>query len=378
MLDTLDSRLVALFCMVQKASLDVPPPADAPVDDAPDDAPADPPVGPNAIWQARIPSTVRRPCPSDAPDGPGPREHREVFIRLKYELCEFLAPHADGDALDAELWEACEHDRPLQALLCLAAGANSTMSRPAPDAPDAAPDAAAPIEVSDTPVAASGADSGQPAAADAADAADAEAAAAGARVTLLDHARACGSALCIELLLLHGAAPPPPSPVPELAPEPPHAEGGPEPSSPAARALAPLLSGGEASPPAAAEALLEEAIGAVSELTAGISETLGGASSTAAATASSAAASAGAAFARFRSSAATSTAASFLSGVAGDAVAATKAVAARGAMTGLYTTYEDDGTASSPGRRGMSTAVEGGEVGDDSGRKPPPAPGGDM
>ena len=44
-----------------------------------------PVVGPNAVWQAAVPPTVRVPEPSDAADA-GPREHREVFVRLKYEI----------------------------------------------------------------------------------------------------------------------------------------------------------------------------------------------------------------------------------------------------------------------------------------------------
>ena len=66
-------------------------PAGAPAEAVPDvsDA-AGSLVGPNAVWAPQLPPSVRRPMPSDGSEGAGPREHREVFIRLKYELKEFL------------------------------------------------------------------------------------------------------------------------------------------------------------------------------------------------------------------------------------------------------------------------------------------------
>jgi hypothetical protein len=50
--------------------------------------------GPNGVWEATVPAGVRRPPPSDAPTGAGPREHRQVYVRLKYELKEFALPFA--------------------------------------------------------------------------------------------------------------------------------------------------------------------------------------------------------------------------------------------------------------------------------------------
>ena len=104
---------------------------------------ADPAVGPNAVWAANMPPTVRSPLASDGAEGPGPREHREVFIRLKYELREFAdkptlqslgdadadeAAAADAaaaeakvsDALGAALWAAATTDDPMRALQLLA------------------------------------------------------------------------------------------------------------------------------------------------------------------------------------------------------------------------------------------------------------------
>ena len=40
----------------------------------------------NAVWEARPLESVRRPVASDAADGPGPREHREVFVRWEAKI----------------------------------------------------------------------------------------------------------------------------------------------------------------------------------------------------------------------------------------------------------------------------------------------------
>jgi len=95
-------------------------------------------AGPNGVWEAHMPGGVRRPEPSDSALGAGPREHREVFVRLKYELREFvLKPEQlDGIAqpmgeahglspIDAALVTACEAGEPLRALQLLAAGADA-------------------------------------------------------------------------------------------------------------------------------------------------------------------------------------------------------------------------------------------------------------
>ena len=84
-LDSWDTPLVDLFAAMQSSTLDT--------------TNTEAVAGPNAVWAAALPESVRRPMRSDGPEGPGPREHREVFIRLKYELREFAAkPAAGGDA----------------------------------------------------------------------------------------------------------------------------------------------------------------------------------------------------------------------------------------------------------------------------------------
>lgn len=59
-------------------------PSNAPA--APSTSGVAPSVGPNAVWEARLPSTVRRPARSDGAEGPGPREHR-CSIRALGRAC---------------------------------------------------------------------------------------------------------------------------------------------------------------------------------------------------------------------------------------------------------------------------------------------------
>ena len=166
-LDTWESPLINLFAAVQAASVS-PPAADESSADA-EPAAAAISTGPNAVWAPALPPTVRAPQPSDSADGAGPREHREVFVRLKYELREFVAPasrvlgaaalggapaaapplpspvtpspppkRARGerparaaldpsvrDAVDSELQAACADDAPLRALQLLLAGGDA-------------------------------------------------------------------------------------------------------------------------------------------------------------------------------------------------------------------------------------------------------------
>ena len=82
-LDSWEPGLIAMFSAMQRAGLG------GGGGGGPDVAA--PLTGPNAVWCAAVPPAVRVPTDStDAAAGPGPREHREVFIRLKYELREFL------------------------------------------------------------------------------------------------------------------------------------------------------------------------------------------------------------------------------------------------------------------------------------------------
>jgi hypothetical protein len=163
LLDSLDPNLLSLITGVQHTPLkNVLPP---PPPDEPDGTPRTRSTyqGPNAVWEARLPSNVRRPVrepylsppaspacraaarrgavshdragidcrahrlpsasiarrfgarrgrvptgvpraqvPSDGADGAGPREHREVFVRLKYEIKEFVVPAAGVDRLSSE------------------------------------------------------------------------------------------------------------------------------------------------------------------------------------------------------------------------------------------------------------------------------------
>ena len=82
--------------------------------------------GANAVWEAALngasPPTVRRPTPSDGAGGAGHREHREVFVRLKYELREFVDKSGDAAALGAALLAACEGEQPEEALRLIAFG----------------------------------------------------------------------------------------------------------------------------------------------------------------------------------------------------------------------------------------------------------------
>lgn len=123
-LDACEAPLLNLACDLHEADLGphAPPPADGGGDAAAAPAPAS---GANAVWEARRPLSVRRPAPSDGADGPGPRELREVFVRLKYELREFaLRPEevprgpgarpADGAALGEALADACLAGEPLR------------------------------------------------------------------------------------------------------------------------------------------------------------------------------------------------------------------------------------------------------------------------
>ena len=84
--------------------------------------------GANAVWEAALngasPPTVRRPTPSDGAGGAGHREHREVFVRLKYELREFVDKSGDAAALGAALLAACEGEQPEEALRLIASGAS--------------------------------------------------------------------------------------------------------------------------------------------------------------------------------------------------------------------------------------------------------------
>jgi hypothetical protein len=140
-LDSMDEPLVNLISHLHTATL--PPPLPA-ADGA---ASVPPPAGPNGVWQPALPANVRVPAISDGPDGPGPRTYREVFIRLKYELKEFVvpkhrllpagtlvadaSPDALAQALTAALYAACEADQPLQLLRLLAAGVNVNAPPPA-------------------------------------------------------------------------------------------------------------------------------------------------------------------------------------------------------------------------------------------------------
>ena len=214
-LDSWEGDLVKLFSAIQTASLPPPHLGTAAAS-----------TGPNAVWAPSVPETVRRPTRSDAADGAGPREHREVFIRLKYELREFLPPPrsvlvappaedgegvaaAEGpppsppprgtDADDASgaciatsspltvalthgLYEACKAEQPLQALRLLLAGAEA--------------EGPAPPGVEETSV---GGDEDMPA------------------VPLLRYCRRHGSVMCEQLLTLHGVGVPPPTPFVEPA-----------------------------------------------------------------------------------------------------------------------------------------------------------------
>jgi len=109
-------------------------------------------AGPNGVWRARVPPGVRAPSRSDGPDGPGPREHREVYVRLKYELREFALrsaelpalaqvnppgadlahvgpPGAEREVASRALADACEAGDPMLALQLLAAGADAAYAR---------------------------------------------------------------------------------------------------------------------------------------------------------------------------------------------------------------------------------------------------------
>jgi len=157
-------------------------------------------VGPNAVWEAKPLASVRRPDASDGADGPGPREHREVFIRLKYELREFadrpplLESSGDADADEAAsaaaaaaaaaaeakvsdalgeaLWAAATADDPMRALQLLAAGASPGWCKPAADG--------------------EGGEGGE---------------GGGGERSCLEHARASGSLLTAELLGLNNVQP---------------------------------------------------------------------------------------------------------------------------------------------------------------------------
>ncbi|EOD41443.1 hypothetical protein EMIHUDRAFT_631914 [Emiliania huxleyi CCMP1516] len=210
-LDACEAPLLNLACDLHEADLGphAPPPADGGGDAAAAPAPAS---GANAVWEARRPLSVRRPAPSDGADGPGPRELREVFVRLKYELREFaLRPEevprgpgarpADGAALGEALADACLAGEPLRALQLLAAGADASYSR----------DGVTCYEIA---VAAAAADDASP-----------------------------GSALCAELLSHNGGVPlaelpPLPSEMPDEAGPPSGGEGPPSPRSPPADAAA--------------------------------------------------------------------------------------------------------------------------------------------
>ncbi|KAL1522952.1 hypothetical protein AB1Y20_017916 [Prymnesium parvum] len=278
-LDAWEPPLIHLLESLQSAPLTPPPPPPPPpprsqgsfdISDGPTAASAAPPpppplVGPNAVWEARLPATVRRPLRSDSEGGPGPREHREVFVRLKYEIKEFILPASElapaqsseerALALGERLWDACTRDDALAALQLLAAGADAQWSQA---------DAAAAGEEG------------------------------GAALSVLEKARACGASKCVELLCQFGAA---------------------QQSAPQADALAPPVSPVAALPAealkavAAAHASVEGAelpvdFHALADVSAAdvsnaISRNAEAAAEAAAAAASSAAASASAAFAMF-------------------------------------------------------------------------------
>jgi len=292
-MDSLAPPLLRLMRALQLAQL---PPGAPPPPRARARAPhaAAPAVGPNAVWEARPLESVRRPVASDAADGPGPREHREVFVRLKYEIREFVDKPAaaaaadaaaDADAADAAddgtadalgeaLWAAAETDEPLLALQLLAAGASASWSR-------------------------------APAAVAAAGAAEAE----GEGVSVLAHARDRGSELVAELLqqnFLQGggrvspAAAADDSPrafgsTPQSSPSPPWASEAHSPNS--ALTSAALSSASAVS--ADAVAAVTAGVGQLSDLASSAAGAATGVASSAAGAASAASTAAGAALAKF-------------------------------------------------------------------------------
>ena len=61
-----------------------------------------PASGPNAIWEALLPTWVNRPPPSDGAD-PGSLEDREAFTRLKYQRRDFCQMAAGVLGVDSVL-----------------------------------------------------------------------------------------------------------------------------------------------------------------------------------------------------------------------------------------------------------------------------------
>ena len=89
-------------------------------------------TGPNAVWEALMPSWVQRPPPSDTAD-PGSLEEREAFTRLKYQRKDFcrLAATVLGVAEPARLGAAAASARQLPRCTPEARRAAAAACRPA-------------------------------------------------------------------------------------------------------------------------------------------------------------------------------------------------------------------------------------------------------